>query len=141
MEILNMNKIIDQYEVNETELSRVLFNQVRYPEYAFRRVLQGNASLSSEQVSILANYLQVPVSDLFTEQETDWHATSKNGQLTFYKGPYKILVSREKFKVTIIKGKDVVDEAVGAIGLMTIQDFLEEVDKKIQEFEDKVNNK
>ena len=73
MEILDLNKVLDQYGIeNYDELAKMLFPTVRYPEFCFRRILKGESSLDSYQISILANYLQVPVSELFTVKDTDW---------------------------------------------------------------------
>lgn len=140
MEILNINKVIDQYKVDEAELAHIAFPGLRYPEPAFKRILSGSSSLSAEQISAIAGYLQIPVSDLFTVQNTDWHATSKNKQTTFYRGDYRVVISRDKFEIVLYKGQDEVDRAVGAFGIMTIQDFLAVVDEQIKKFENKVNN-
>ncbi len=138
MEILNLNKILDQYGIeNSDELAKMLFPTVRYPEFCFRRILKGESSLDSYQISILANYLQVPVSELFTVKDTDWHATQKNNQLIFRKGDYKVALASDMFKLSIYKGQDNFYNSVGSVGLMTVQEFLKTIDNIIKEFESK----
>lgn len=136
IEVLNIDKVLTQYGIENTdELARWLFPTARYPEIAFRRVLKGETTLDSYQIAAVAHHLQVPISDLFTVEDTDWHATRKDKRLVFYKQDYKITVGGEAFAMQICKGKDLIYDHVGSISLMTIQDFLKLCDEKIKEFE------
>ena len=66
MEKFNIQKIIEHYSPNTEELGRVLFPYIKYPKQAFDRVLKGEANLDSHQIELLASYLGVFVSDLFS---------------------------------------------------------------------------
>ena len=70
MEKFNIQKIIEHYSPNTEELGRVLFPYIKYPKQAFDRVLKGEANLDSHQIELLASYLGVFVSDLFSLN--DW---------------------------------------------------------------------
>ena len=71
MEKFNINKIMSQYGLQEQEVANLLWPMVKYPELGFKRVLRGETYLDSAQICALANYLQVPVSELFTV--SIWH--------------------------------------------------------------------
>lgn len=135
MEKFNIKKIMSQYGLQEKEVANLLWPTVKYPELGFKRVLRGETYLDSAQICALANYLQVPVSDLFTVEDTDWHAISKDKRTIFTKGKYKIIIGRDLFSVMILRDDDVIHYSVASIGLMEIGKFLNRMEQIIKEYE------
>ena len=141
MEKFNINKIMSQYGLQEQEVANLLWPMVKYPELGFKRVLRGETYLDSAQICALANYLQVPVSELFTVEDTDWHAISKDKRTIFTKGKYRVILGRDLFSMSIWHENDNFYNAVEPIGSITFKEFLEEVDKIIEQHEHELLNK
>ena len=141
MEKFNINKIMSQYGLQEQEVANLLWPMVKYPELGFKRVLKGETYLDSAQICALAHYLQVPVSDLFTVEDTDWHAISKDKRTIFTKGRYKVIIGRDLFSVSIYDGQDNFYNSTTNIGFMEISKFLSKIDKVIKEYEQDLLNK
>lgn len=141
MEKFNINKIMSQYGLQEQEVANLLWPMVKYPELGFKRVLRGETYLDSAQICALAHYLQVPVSDLFTVEDTDWHAITKDKRTIFTKGKYKVIIGRDLFSVSIYDGTDNFYNSTASIGFMEVSRFLNRIDEIIREHEQDLLNK
>ena len=134
MERLNLKYLIEKYKIDEAELGKVLFPTTKYPEYCFRRILKGEAFLDSIQITILANYLSVPVSELFTVEDTEWHGAQEDKRLIFKRGVYKVVVGDNICTLSIWKNDQMIYKSIGDIGLMPVKQFLSEVDSIIKDY-------
>lgn len=129
METFNINKIVEYYKPNVDELGQVLFPHVKYPKQAFDRVLKGEANLDTHQVELLAKYLGVFVSDLFSVNswKGGWNEDCKC--LTLTKGPYQVNLNYNGFFVTVYKdGKVVHQEVNGLTDSMPMSEFIKYID-------------
>ena len=140
MEKFNINKIMSQYGLQEQEVANLLWPMVKYPELGFKRVLRGETYLDSAQICALAHYLQVPVSDLFTVEDTDWHAITKDKRTIFTKGEYKIILGRD-FSVSIYKGIDEIKNYTINAKTVRIEEFINSIDNSIKKYEQELLNK
>lgn len=140
MEKFNINKIMSQYGLQEQEVANLLWPMVKYPELGFKRVLRGETYLDSAQICALAHYLQVPVSDLFTVEDTDWHAITKDKRTIFTKGEYKIILGRD-FSVSIYKGMDEIKNYTINAKTVKIEEFINSIDNSIKKYEQELLNK
>lgn len=140
MEKFNINKIMSQYGLQEQEVANLLWPMVKYPELGFKRVLRGETYLDSAQICALAHYLQVPVSDLFTVEDTDWHAITKDKRTIFTKGEYKIILGRD-FSVSIYKGMDEIKNYTINAKTVRIEEFINSIDNSIKKYEQDLLNK
>ena len=141
MEKFNINKIMSQYGLQEQEVANLLWPMVKYPELGFKRVLRGETYLDSAQICALANYLQVPVSELFTVEDTDWHAISKDKRTIFTKGEYRVILGRDLCSISIWHENDNFFNAVENIGFMEVGRFLKHIDSIIRDHEQDLLNK
>lgn len=133
METFNITKIIEQYAPNTNELSKVLFPYIKYPKQAFDRVLKGEANLDSEQITRLASYLGVLVSDLFNMKD-DWKGSYDTTKkcLIFTKGEYKINLNYNGSFITVYKDNKVIHREVKSCAdSMTFEDFIRYINKFI----------
>lgn len=140
MEKFNINKIMSQYGLQEQEVANLLWPMVKYPELGFKRVLRGETYLDSAQICALAHYLQVPVSDLFTVEDTDWHAITKDKRTIFTKGEYKIILGRD-FSVSIYKGVDEIKNYTINAKTVRIEEFINSIDNSIKKYEQELLNR
>lgn len=140
MEKFNINKIMSQYGLQEQEIANLLWPMVKYPELGFKRVLRGETYLDSAQICALAHYLQVPVSDLFTVEDTDWHAITKDKRTIFTKCEYKIILGRD-FSVSIYKGMDEIKNYIINAKTVRIEEFINSIDNSIKKYEQELLNR
>lgn len=133
MEKFSIKRVTEVYKPDLDELAKALFPTVTYPKLAFNRILKGEANLDSTQISILASYLGVSVSELFTIDDSGWHMSSCTGdsRLIFTKGDYKATLYGQS--LTILK----CDKCIAALTFlvnkeaMSLEDFIKLLDEKI----------
>lgn len=133
METFDIAKIIEQYAPDTEELSKVLFPHVKYPKQAFDRVLKGEANLDTKQLEILASYLGVLVSDLFSADgwKGAWDNTCRC--ITFVKGLYRVNLNYNGSFITVYKDNKVVDQKVKCnIEDMAFSDFIQYINNLIK---------
>lgn len=133
MEKFSIKRVTEVYKPDLDELAKALFPTVTYPKLAFNRILKGEANLDSTQISILASYLGVSVSELFTVDDSGWHMSSCTGdsRLIFTKGDYKATLYGQS--LTILK----CDKCIAALTFlvnkeaMSLEDFIKLLDEQI----------
>ena len=133
MEKFNIQKIIEHYSPNTEELGRVLFPYIKYPKQAFDRVLKGEANLDSHQIELLASYLGVFVSDLFSLN--DWKGSWDNDHkcLTFVKGLYRVNLNYGGSFITVYQdGKMIHQEIKSCADSMSLTDFIQYINNLIK---------
>ena len=133
MEKFNIQKIIEHYSPNTEELGRVLFPYIKYPKQAFDRVLKGEANLDSHQIELLASYLGVFVSDLFSLN--DWKGSWDNEHkcLTFVKGLYRVNLNYGGSFITVYQeGKMIHQEIKSRADSMSLTDFIQYINNLIK---------
>ena len=128
----NINNIIREYSLDADELAKVLFPSAKYPKQAFSRILKGEASLSVEQVELLAAHIGVLPSHLFMLDT--WKDASENGLLAFKKGVFLVKLNYNRTFLTLYKNNEVVDQRVVATNDMSVKDFIEYLDNLISNF-------
>lgn len=133
MEKFNIKRVTEVYKPDLDELAKALFPTVTYPKLAFNRILKGEANLDSTQISILASYLGVSVSELFTVEDSGWHMQTCAGdsRLVFTKGDYKATLYGNS--LTILKCDKHVASLTFLVNRETIslEDFIKLLDDKI----------
>lgn len=133
MEKFNIKRVTEVYKPDLDELAKALFPTVTYPKLAFNRILKGEANLDSTQISILASYLGVSVSELFTVEDSGWHMSSCAGdsRLIFTKGDYKATLYGQS--LTILKGDKFVSASTFLVNkeALSLEDFIKLLDEKI----------
>lgn len=128
----NINNIIRDYSLDSDELAKVLFPAAKYPKQAFSRILKGEASLSVEQVEILAAHIGVLPSHLFMLDT--WKDASEDGLLAFKKGVFLVKLNYNGTFLTLYKNGEVVDQRVISTHDMPIKDLIEYLDNLISNF-------
>lgn len=133
MEKFNIQKIIEHYSPNTEELGKVLFPYIKYPKQAFDRVLKGEANLDSHQIELLASYLGVFVSDLFSLDDWKGSWDNKHKCLTFIKGLYRVNLNYGGSFITVYKdGKMAYQEIKSRADSMSLTDFIQYINNLIK---------
>lgn len=135
MNTFDISKVIELWHLDKEEVAKVVFPKVRFPVLAFRRVLKGEAELDTIQLGLLADYIGVPVTDLFGLD--NWHGVTEDDCLTLTKGGYKVKFNNTFF-IIYIDGKPICKN-VGNFNVMTFNDFIEYINNQIKLYENGSN--
>lgn len=133
----NIEDIIKHHSLDIDELAKMLFPYVKYPRQAFDRVLKHETDLDVNQLHILANFIGVFVSDLFSVNS--WKGGSENGLMTLVNGDYKAVVSETRAFVTLYKNDEVLGTYITNIDVVTISQFINIINKMIENYESTKN--
>ena len=137
MKQFNINSIVEQYKLNTEDLAKVLFPAIKYPGLAFARIQKGEAALDTEQLRRLADFIGVPISELFTEN--GWNGAVKEGVLTFIKGPYEVRLNYAGTFATLYKDGVAFDKILINTTVITLEEFITILNKYINNFEHGTN--
>lgn len=134
MEKFNINEIVGRLSPEEAaQLPKVLFPDVKFPKLAFNRILKGEAHLDTCQVAKLAEFLGMPVADLF--RAGSWRGGSEDGYLTLSRGRYRAKLNYGGVYLTLYKDDEVIGQVLSNVPGMTVQEFTEYLNKLINEYE------
>ena len=130
METFDINAILEYYNPNVEELSKMLFPHTKFPKQAFSRVVKGESQLNTEQIANLATYLGIVVSDLF--KVSNWKGSSEDNCLTFTKGQYKVKLNYKGTYLIIYKGTTPIHKELTCTGPMTVESFINYINNLIK---------
>lgn len=132
MRQFDINRVVEYYKLNTEDIAKVLFPAVKYPKQAFDRVLKGETNLDVRQIEILASYIGVLVSDLFSVN--NWKGSSENGCLILLKDDYKVKLNYEGAFISIYKNNELIEQKIFNAPAMTIQEFTNYIDNFIKNY-------
>jgi hypothetical protein len=130
---IDIDELIAKYNLNISELARFVFPDAKYPKHALNRIRKGEAVLDANQLSALATYIGVPVSELFSDNF--WKGRTEDGCLVFLKGRYKAKLRYLGVFLSIYKDDKLCLQEIGDMAMMTIKEFTDYLDITIKSLE------
>lgn len=122
--------IIEQYGLNKVALASELFPDNKHPSISLTRVINGEAYLSSVQLSYLAEKLGVSVDSLYSDKK--WQAGSKAaGVLTFENDDYTAELNTSTWVTKVFKKGTLIHDTVIHNGAQSLSEYLDSLDKLI----------
>lgn len=132
MEKFDVNKIIEQYNIDAQDLAKWLFPNVKYPKLAFDRVLKGETNLDIEQVAILAKYIGVTVADLFANES--WRSSFRDNLMVLTKGDYSVEFDPKCAFIRVYKNGEFVDNILVNLQQTPFEEFINYIDNIIKRY-------
>lgn len=132
MEKFDVNKIIEQYNIDAQDLAKWLFPNVKYPKLAFDRVLKGETNLDIEQVAILAKYIGVTVADLFANES--WRSSFRDNLMVLTKGDYSVEFDPKCIFIRVYKNGEFVDNILVNLQQTSFEEFINYIDNIIKRY-------
>jgi len=126
---LDLNSIVEEFNLDVDALSQILFSSNKFPRPALDRVLKGTAKLDSDQMLLLADYLSIPVQELYNFG--GWKSYSKNDVLTLTRNAYVAKLNLVTFELSLSKEGDMIYNKIIVQKTITLSDFVKELDKYI----------
>lgn len=128
MKQFDINSIVKDFNLDKDEIAKVLFPDAKYPKLAFNRIVKGEASLSVEQLEILASHLGIMPASLLTMNS--WRDATEDGFLTFEKGLFKVKLNYNGAFLSVYKDNKLVEQMITGAS-MSIDKFIELIDDLI----------
>lgn len=124
MQKLELQKIIERYELDVHEIAKKLYPLAKYPKLAIDRVLSGEALLNSEQVSLLANIVGVPINFLYSGGGWTWNGTAKESLLSFSTEEYNAELNTDTWVTKIYHKGSLFHDAIIHGGSVPLSEYL-----------------
>lgn len=133
---LNLKKILDAKGVNKSEIDVLLFPNVKYPDRALARILEGEAELSASQISILSDFLGMSIDEMFEPDRFRWENTLDGKHIFIYGDTFRVEVSLDTWQTIIYFRDEIIKRDNTFTGDTTLSAFFEKVREEIHNWTD-----
>lgn len=127
MQAINLEAIVKKYDLDKKELAAQLFPGNKFPRVAFKRVLLGEAELNASQISKLALWVGVEISDLFLTGSQGWKKTSTMGVITLSNGLYKAELDTTAWITRVFHNDSLFHESIIHSGTTPLSEYLNKI--------------
>jgi hypothetical protein len=134
MKKINLKKIMENNDLDVTDLAKQLFPGNKYPKLAINRVLSGAALLDANQISKLALILDVDISKLF--DGGNWKMSTKNSCHTFLFKEFKAEFNTKDWTTKIYYNESLFHESILHTHSIVLSEYLAFLDKQVQKFKE-----
>ena len=134
MKIIDLKLIIESCDLHKKTVAELLFPSNKFPELALNRVISGESELDAGQISKLALYSGLSISQLFTGD--GWKAKTVKGINTFTNGEFSAELDRETWTTKIFHKKSMFHESVLHSGSTPLSEYLANLDILILKFKE-----
>lgn len=125
MKTIDLNRIIEERELDAKEIAQQLFPGNKYPKLALNRVIAGEAVLDANQISKLALLTGLSIDQLYSGN--GWKSTSKAGIITFTNEGYKAELNTETWVTKVFHNDSLFHESIITPGATPISEYLKEL--------------
>lgn len=101
MQTIELQKIINAKGILIKDLGKVLFPKTKYPYLAIRRIMRGEAFLSSEQIVLLSDYTNIPLNFLFNFGK--WELALQDKKMKAVSGEITAELNTETWETQLFK--------------------------------------
>jgi len=132
MQTIDLANIAQQYELDEKELAMQLFPENKFPGPALKRVLLGEAELNASQISKLALWVGVDISDLFLTGLQGWKKTFKKGLIYLSSDSYKVELDTTTWITKVLHNDSLFHESIIHSGTTLLSEYINKINLIIQ---------
>lgn len=129
MNKLDLQNIIDTYNLDQKEVAKNLFPKNKYPELALNRVLARETYLDTEQASKLALIIGVPIEKLFSTAK--WSGKRVGATHILTNGEYRAELDSETWTTKIFHNDSLFHDEVLHSGTTSLSKYLSKLDELI----------
>ena len=129
MRAIKLDQIIKERGLSTKDVAILLFPHVGHPMNALYRILNGDAVLDANQISRLAAYLNVEISELF--DGGGWEGTQDKHVLTLVASDYRATYDRQTGSVSLYHNSSLFHTEVLVTAAITFIEFIEYLDTLI----------
>lgn len=129
MQTIKLRELIESKGLKFEYVGKRLFPKARFPYMAIKRVMDGKAVLDANQISLLSQITETPISGLFAGGE--WVANMTSETITFTSGEYTAELYPKSWHTKIYKNKDMFHEVILAHAGITLSEYLKLINEII----------
>lgn len=135
MKTIDLNKIIEDNNLDVKELAGELFPDIKYPKLALDRILRGESKLDTDQLSRLSLYTGLPIEVLYSG--TPWKTNISDKLVQFKTGDYKAELDRETWVTKIFHKGTIFHESIIHQSTIPLDEYFEELNSLINKHQNK----
>lgn len=106
---LDLQSLLTKLNLDRAYIAKELFPGHKHPVRALDRILNGEASLDTEQISKLSLITGMPIGDFFT---SNWSIKSLNKIMTFESNEFKAVLDLDNWTSRVFKKDSLLHEEV-----------------------------
>lgn len=129
MEYLDIEKVLKHYGISQRDAANIMFPKISYPMAALKRVLRGTMQIDCKQIATLADFIGVPVCDLFT-LNNDWKGAFNNEGIVLTKGNLRAVLNNSV--LTVFKGNEQIAYEYIQSKIITVSEFINHIEQLIK---------
>ncbi len=133
MKTIDLKQIIKDRKLNTNELATYLFPHHRHPAVALLRVKNKKGVLDANQISKLALFTGLTITELFGPSES-WKAKKVSGLYTFTNGDFRAELDTETWLTKVFDKHSMFHESVIHNGSTALSEYLKNLNKIISNY-------
>lgn len=128
MKDINLKHLIESRDLCYNEVAVLLFPDNKHPKLALNRVLKGEARLDSAQISRLAAFMKVEISDLYGLP--GWKASlGEDGIHVFKNGEFTARLNTTTWTTEVFKNDELLHGTIIHSGCMSLENYIQQIHK------------
>ena len=135
MKTIELQKIIQDHQLDVRDLAKELFPSHQHPSMALTRIIQGKGVLDANQISLLAELTGQSVNALFNQEE--WIASSREGIIFFSSGDFRAELDMDKNTSKVFHKGSIFHETVLHSTSIPLSEYLKEISASVLKFKNK----
>lgn len=129
MQKIDLNKIMDEHELDMKYVARHLFPNNKFPHLAFKRVLDNEIALNADQISLLALLTGRTIASLFSGE--NWKGRVDKSVHIFTNGDYRAELDTRTWVTKVFHKGSLFHEEVIHSDTVPLNKYLAELDQII----------
>lgn len=138
MQTIDLLKLIAKHKLDTNELADLLFPTNKYPRMALNRILDRTSYLDENQISKLALFIGIPISELYTNQV--WKTINKKGLIIFTHDEYKAELETKTGITKLFHNDSLFHEEILHDRFIPLSEYLNKLNLLIKKFKKDENN-
>ena len=129
---INVNKIIEHYNLDKDKVAEALFPNNRYKKIALDRILTGKAVIDANQINALSDMIGVLPQELY--MINNWRGEFEDKSIILKQNEYTAKLNHNGAFLSLYKNNDLVYQEINAsnISLNDLIIYLDNLIKKLQ---------
>ena len=133
---LNLKKVLEAKGVSKTDIDVLLFPNVKFPDRALARILDGEAELSASQVATLSEFLGMSIDEMFEPDRFRWENTLDGKHVFIYGDTFRVEVSLDTWQTVIYFRDEIIKRDNTFTGNTPLSVFFDEIREEIHNWID-----
>lgn len=127
--MIDLSKIIEDRQLDKTEVADRLFPEHKHPKMALGRVLVGEGDLDASQISLFSLYSGIPIAELYTGG--GWVSTLGESTHTLTCGEFTAELDSKTWTTKLFKNGSVFHQFILSSKSISLEEYIHMLDSEI----------